>query len=180
MKSNVALIGFMGTGKTAVGQALARRLGWKLVEVDSLIEKLAGKSIPQIFSKDGEIAFRELEIEAVKQAAGRRKQVIACGGGVVLNTINIERLRQTSVIVLLTASPAAILRRTSGNPGARPLLDVPDPVGRIRELLKFRRPFYTRAADITVSTSSLTIGRATDLITKKLRDYEGFDLPKQA
>ena len=113
MKSNIVLIGFMGTGKTAVGQVLATRLHRKLIEVDAIIEKMAGKSIPDIFRDDGEIYFRELEIKAIKKAAAGEKQVIACGGGVVLNTINIDRLRTTGVIINLIASPEIILKRTS-------------------------------------------------------------------
>ena len=92
MKSSIALIGFMGTGKTAVGQALAERLGKEFIETDTLIEVKAGRSIPEIFRRHGETAFRELEIEAIKEIAGRDNAVIACGGGVVLNKINIDRL----------------------------------------------------------------------------------------
>jgi shikimate kinase len=169
VKSNIALVGFMGTGKTAVGKVLATRLGRRLVEVDAVIEKLAGKTIPDIFRQNGEIAFRELEIQAVKQIVRGRKQVIACGGGVVLNTINTERLRQSGVIVLLTASPGAVLKRTAAVPGSRPLLNVGDPLARIRELMKFRRPFYQRAADITVNTSQLDVAAVADLIIEKLR-----------
>ena len=121
MKTNVALIGFMGTGKSAVGRALADRLSRGFVELDGLIEGAAGKSIPDIFSQDGEIAFRELEIEVTKRAARCRNRVIACGGGLVLNKINVDRLRETSRIVHLTASPGAILRRTAAEPGERPL-----------------------------------------------------------
>jgi hypothetical protein len=87
MKTSVALIGFMGTGKSAVGAVLAERLGKKFIEVDYLIEQKGGKPIPQIFEDEGEITFRELEIETIKQIAGRSNQVIACGGGAVLNRI---------------------------------------------------------------------------------------------
>jgi len=166
----------MGTGKTAVGKALAARLRRRLIEVDSVIEKLAGKSIPDIFRQDGEIAFRELEIQAIKQVARGRKRVIACGGGVVLNAINIERLRESGVVVFLTASPSAVLKRTMAMPGSRPLLDVSDPLARIRELMKFRRPFYRHAADITIDTTKMDVNPIADLITEKLREYEGFNL----
>jgi shikimate kinase len=88
---------------------------------------------------------------------------------VVLNTINTERLRQSGVIVLLTASPGAVLKRTAAVPGSRPLLNVGDPLARIRELMKFRRPFYQRAADITVNTSQLDVAAVADLIIEKLR-----------
>ena len=176
MKSNIVLIGFMGTGKTAVGQALAKRLNRRLIEVDSIIEQMAGKSIPDIFQDDGEIYFRELEIEAIKKAAAGKKQVIACGGGVVLNTINIDRLRETGVIINLVASPDTILKRTSVNEGSRPLLNVKQPAERIRELMKFRKPFYDRAADFTINTSKLNIDTVADKIIDRLKNYEGFNL----
>jgi len=176
MKTNIALVGFMGTGKTSVGQALAKKLGWQFVEVDALIEHMAGKSTADIFQQDGEIAFRELEIEVTRQVARGRKQVIACGGGVVLNTINIARLKETSVMVLLTASPDTVLKRTAADRTVRPmLLNAEDPAARIRGLLKYRRPFYETAADITLNTSRLDIDAVTDLIIEKLRNHEGFD-----
>ena len=80
MKTNIALIGFMGTGKTAVGEVLAEKLGKKLVELDFLIEQKAGKPIPVIFQQDGEIAFRELEIEVAGEVSAGTNLVIACGG----------------------------------------------------------------------------------------------------
>jgi len=176
MKSNIVLIGFMGTGKTAVGQVLARLLHRQLIEVDALIENMAGKSIPAIFKDDGEIYFRELEIAAVKQAAAGEKQVVACGGGVVLNTINIERLRAAGVIVNLTAAPQVILKRTAVAGGSRPLLNVEQPLARIHELKKFRQPFYDRASDITVNTSKLSVETVTGKIIDRLKNYAGFNL----
>ncbi len=171
-KSSIALIGFMGTGKTAVGRLLAAELGKDFIELDALIERRAGKTIPEIFRQDGEIAFREREIVAVGEVAGRADAVIACGGGVVLNTINVDRLREDCVIVGLTATPGVILRRTSGEPGGRPLLAVPDPLGEIRKLLKSRRPFYERAADIMIDTSRLTPGAVAARIIEQLENYE--------
>lgn len=163
-KSSIALIGFMGTGKTAVGKALAEKLGKKFIELDALIEKQAGKPIPEIFAQDGEIAFRELEIAAAREVAGKKNVVIACGGGIVLNKINIDRLKQECVIVYLKATTAVIWRRVSHADG-RPLLDVDNPRLRIRELLKFRIPLYEHAADITVDTSKLDVdGVVTEIL----------------
>lgn len=176
MKANIALIGFMGTGKSAVGRALAKKLGWDFVEMDSLIEEMAGKSIPEIFEQDGEIAFREMEIEVTKKVAQQAGQVIACGGGMVLNKINVDRLRETSRMVYLKASPGEILKRTSSGTNKRPLLDVPDPAQRIQELLEFRGPFYQHSADITVDTSELSTDKIADLIINRLKEDEGFNL----
>ena len=174
MKTSIALIGFMGTGKTAVGQSLAKKLGRKFIEMDSLIEQKAGKSIPEIFQQDGEIAFRELEIELTKEVSGCKNLVIACGGGVVLNKINIDRLRKECVIVYLTASPRATMKRVSSEKGQRPLLEVDNPILTIRELLRFRKPFYERAADITINTSKLDIKSVTEQIIDELKEDESF------
>lgn len=176
MKSNIALIGFMGAGKTAVGKVLATRLRLGFVEMDDLIELAAGKPIADIFRDAGEIGFRELEIEVTRQAAEETGRVIACGGGAVLNKINIDRLRETSRTVYLTASPSAVLRRTSADPTERPLLQVDDPKQRIRELMAFRRPLYERAADITVNTSRLTAEAVAWEIVRALRQDEDFDI----
>ena len=157
MKSNIALVGFMGAGKTEVGRLLAEKLGKDFLEVDELIEQRAGKSVPEIFQQDGEIAFRELEIEATREAAEKRDAVIACGGGAVLNQINIDRLREHGVIIYLAASPEVILNRTSSDTGERPLLVAEDKASRVKKLLNLRQPFYERAADITVNTSELDV-----------------------
>jgi len=175
VKTNVALIGFMGVGKTAVGKALAKKLNRKFAELDLLIEQKAGKSIPEIFQQDGESAFRELEIEVTKEIAREKYLVIACGGGVVLNKINIDRLREESRIVYLTASPGVILKRISGEGGERPLLKGDNPSSTIQGLLRFRKPFYERAADITINTSRLDINAVAEQIIEKLREDESFN-----
>ena len=168
MKTNIALIGYMGTGKTAVGQALARKLGMKFIELDRLIEEQAGKKIAEIFRTQDETAFRELEIEATRQIAGEKNAVIACGGGIVLNKINIDRLREDAIMVYLTASPQTILKRVAGEKGQRPLLAVDDQLKTITDMLKFRKPYYERSADITVNTSRLSIDGAAEEIIRKL------------
>jgi shikimate kinase len=167
-KPNIVLVGFMGTGKTTVGRALASKLGRSFIETDALVEQKAGKTIARIFSENGEIAFREMEIGAVKQAAAMTNAVIACGGGVVLNRINIDRLKTNGVIVLLTATRREIMRRTAGQ-AHRPLLLVADRLEEIGNILKFRRPFYERAAEITVKTSRRTVESIVDEIVTGLK-----------
>ena len=176
MKTNIALIGYMGTGKTIVGQALAEKLNMNLVEMDWLIEQEASMSIPEIFSKEGEIRFREREIAATKKIAGEKSCIIACGGGIILNKINIDRLKESSVIVYLTASPKTILKRVSGEAGQRPLLEVEDQLKTIREMLKYRGPYYERAAEVTVHTSRLSVDAVTENIITRLKEYEGFNI----
>ncbi|UCG10247.1 MAG: shikimate kinase [Dehalococcoidia bacterium] len=170
MKTSLALVGFMGTGKTVVAKALARRLNKEFIELDSLIEEKAGKRIPEIFQQDGEPAFRRLETKVTGQVAGRKNAVIAGGGGIVLNNINIEYLKKECVIVYLTASPEIILKRTVGAKNERPLLEVADKAQRVRELLKQRQPLYERAADITIDTSELNINSVVKQVIGELKD----------
>lgn len=172
MKTNVALIGFMGVGKTAVGKALAEKLSREFIELDVLIEQKAGKSIPEIFQQNGEVAFRELEIEVTKEVSRNKNLVIACGGGLVLNKINIDRLRESSIIVYLTASPRAILNRIPGEGEERPLLNTPNKALAIQELLRFRKPFYERAADIKINTSKLDTDAVAEQIISRLKEGE--------
>jgi len=176
MKTSIALIGFMGTGKTVVGKALAGKLGRKFIELDSLIEERAGKSIAEIFQRDGEMAFRELEIEVARNVADSKNQVIACGGGIVLNKINIDRLKKESLIVYLTASPKAILKRVSDDDEERPLLKATDLAQAIQGLLQFRKPYYERAADIKIDTSKLDVNSVVERIINKVKQVENFSL----
>jgi len=170
MKSNVVLIGFMGVGKTTVGEALASRLKKRFARTDDLIVELAKKPIPQIFREDGESRFRELEMEVVRQVSEEDNSVIDCGGGVVLNRVNIERLRKKSTIVLLTASPEKILRRLKKDESKRPLLSVPNQLERIKELLIAREAFYKESADFEVDTSYLDKNEVVDKISRMLSD----------
>jgi shikimate kinase len=174
MKSSIALIGFMGVGKTVVGKVLAEKLDKEFVELDYLIEQKAGKTIPEIFGQDGEVAFRELEIEVANEITRSKNQVIACGGGIVLNKINIDRLKRDSIIVYLTASPRVILRRVS-NGGERPVLKTINLL-TIRELLRFRQPFYERAADFKINTSRVDINSVAEQLISKVKQDENFSL----
>lgn len=176
MKTNIALIGFMGVGKTTAGKALAERLNREFIETDAMIERKAGRSISEIFQQDGEIAFREMEIEVAKEVSQRERVVIACGGGIVLNQISIDRLRQKSKIVYLTASPAIILKRVLNSVEERPLLKASDKSSEIRKLLKLREPFYERAADIKIDTSQLDVNSAVERIISELKKDEDFNL----
>jgi shikimate kinase len=162
----------MGTGKTAVGKILAQKLGKEFIELDAMIEEKAGKPVTAIFHDEGETGFRKLEIETAAEVARRKNVVIACGGGIVLNKINIERLAKNSVIVCLTASPAVILKRTAGD--GRPLLNVKDRKIRIEELLKLRRPYYEQSAEIMVDTSRLTLEGVVRKVMKKVAEYEDY------
>ena len=135
-RENVILIGFMGTGKTAVGKRVASRLGRRFVDTDDLIEERAGRSIPRIFAEDGEPGFRRLEAEVIAQAVAGDGRVIATGGGAVLSRANMTCLRRSGVIVALRADAESILARV-GRAEYRPLLgDAPEE--NIRRLLRER------------------------------------------
>jgi shikimate kinase len=152
---NLALIGFMGTGKSSVGRMTAQVLGYDFVDTDELVEKRAGKPISQIFVQDGEDAFREVERQLVAEMAGWRGKVIATGGGLGADEANLAELRQHALVVCLWASPEAIWQRVRSQTH-RPLLQGPDPQGRIRALLEERTPVY-RQADVLLNTGLRSI-----------------------
>jgi shikimate kinase len=141
---NLYLVGFMGTGKSTIGRILAPRLGMTLIDSDAEIERRAGMTIADIFSRQGEAAFRRMERDFIESGHPREGCIVACGGGLVLQEGMIPLLQQRGVVVCLTARPETILARTQGNRN-RPLLDVPDPLARIRELVAEREPIYRSA-----------------------------------
>lgn len=169
MKTNIALIGFMGVGKTTVGKALAFKLGKKFVRIDDQIVKLAEKSILEIFQQDGEKRFRELEIEIVNRISEEENIVIDCGGGVILNKVNVDRLKKNSKIILLTAPPEIIFTRISNENEERPLLDTANKLERIKELSALRESLYKESADFEIDTSNLSVDEVVNEILKLLK-----------
>ena len=147
---NIALIGFMGAGKTSVGKLVAEHLHFEFLDTDELIQSMTGRAIADIFAKDGEPAFRELEQRTVNELSRRTKTVISTGGGLPAFGDNLERLKQFSLTVCLWASPEKIWERVR-HQSHRPLLQGPEPQKKIRELLAARAPFY-KQADVLVNT----------------------------
>ena len=160
---NIALTGFMAVGKTHVGRELAHRLGWRFVDVDRAIEKSAGLKVQEIFKRHGEARFRALEKEKLKEILDRERQVIATGGGAVLDEENLELLKQRTLLVCLTATPETILRRAGG--GRRPLLDVGERDARVRDLLGRRAPLYAQA-HATIDTENLSIEQVVEAVLR--------------
>jgi shikimate kinase len=156
---NLVLIGFMGTGKSCVGRLAAAQLRYEFVDTDELIEKRAGQSITEIFARQGEAAFREIEREVVAEIAGWRRRVIATGGGLGADEPNLASLKQHALVVCLWAAPEAIWQRVR-HQTHRPLLQEPDPLGRIRSLLEARAPFY-KQADVLVNTGMRSLKEVT-------------------
>jgi shikimate kinase len=159
---NIALTGFMAVGKSAVGRALARKLNRRFVDLDKLIEKAEGMRVRDIFSRKGEPYFRQVEKKTLAEVLQQEGQVIATGGGVVMNADNLEMLREKSLLVCLTASPNVLLKR-AGNGAKRPLLKGADRKKRVEELLKQREKSYAQAR-VFVDTSDLTVDEVVEKI----------------
>lgn len=164
---NIALIGFMGTGKSSVGHVLASTLHFNMVDTDDLIERQAGKPISDIFHQDGEERFRAYERDVVNSLAQLQRTVIATGGGVGANLENLESLKRHSLVACLWASPQAIWERVRRQTH-RPLLEGENPQAKIQHLLSVREPFY-RHADILVNTELRSVREVAAHIAHEFR-----------
>ena len=173
---NIVLIGFMGTGKSSAGKALAKKTGRALVDIDQRVEEKEKRRIADIFEKDGEAAFRRLEKEAIREAVKGSGLVITTGGGAVLDPENLSALKAGGVVVALEATPETIFQRVKDS-RHRPLLKSNDVLGEIRRLLESRRPYY-RKADVVVSTDGKTALQVADEIAAKLEGGEEFEFGK--
>jgi len=147
---NLALIGFMGTGKSSAGRLVAEQLHFDYLDTDELIQSRTGRTITEIFDADGEAAFRKLEQQLVGELAARKRTVIATGGGLPADPVNLASLKTHALVVCLWASPDKIWERVR-NQTHRPLLRDPGSQSKIRELLAAREPFY-RQADVLINT----------------------------
>jgi shikimate kinase len=161
---NIYLVGFMATGKTVVGKALAKKKKWHFLDLDELIELRQKLTISDIFAKEGEPYFRRIEKKVLKEVAAEKKFVVACGGGIVLDTENIRLMKGTGKLICLSADIETILNRSSGF-GHRPLLNVKNPKEKIEVLMKLRAPFYAQA-DVMIDTSKLSIEEVVQKIIK--------------
>jgi shikimate kinase len=159
----VVLVGFMCAGKTAVGEILARRLGWAFVDLDRLIEEREGRPVREIFAGGGEAAFRRAEAEVSDSVAEWGRVVLAPGGGWVANAARREPPGDGTLRVWLRVSPEEVMRRSASAPGSRPLLAGPDPLAAARRLLAEREPRYA-ASDLALDTE----GRTPDEIAAEL------------
>ena len=167
---NVILAGFMGTGKTAVGKALAKRLGMKFVDMDDVIEEREEMKISDIFEKKGEPHFRHAEKMVAKDIAIQSGLVVAAGGGAMIDEENVKDLKSSGVIFCLVATPDKIFERVQGHIH-RPLLNVSDPKEKIAELMAKRAQYYARA-DYRVDTTDLSVNEVVDKIAQHLKVAE--------
>lgn len=154
---NIVLIGFMGTGKSAIGRALAKRLRARYVDTDAEIEKDTGKRVAELFAEQGEAAFRRMETMLLMRLVNELgPMVVATGGGTPLRDDNVQLLKKIGPIVWLTAPTQTILGRVRRNLQKRPMLSdhAHDPVARIQSLLKERTPRYAAVQDYEFDTSN--------------------------
>jgi shikimate kinase len=174
---NVTLIGFMGSGKTTIGQDLAPSLNFSFVDTDDLIVARAGKSVPEIFAESGEDHFRDLESEVLQSLSNESSHVIATGGGIILRPENRALIKNIGFTVWLDATEDTIFERVSRN-RERPLLHTPDPRETISNLLQTRRPLYQESADLVVSTNGLDFSEVIHGIAESARVFFSQDLPQ--
>ncbi len=146
--TNIILTGFMGTGKSTIGRRLAARLGAIFIDTDQLIEERVNCRITDIFARQGEAAFRQMEAELARDLADQCGLVIATGGGFFTNPENIKVLQQNGNIICLSATPREILNRVKKQGQTRPLLQHPTPLKRINQLLQEREPVYRQFPQI--------------------------------
>lgn len=164
---NIMLIGFMGSGKSAVSNELKKKLNIEEIDMDKYIEDKEGRTINDMFEKDGEEYFRDRETEAIEDFIGKSGIVVSCGGGAVLRDRNVEIMKQQGKIILLTATPQTIYERVKYSTH-RPILNGNMNVEFIEELMKKRADIYKEAADIEIVTDNKTIEAVCHEIISRL------------
>lgn len=177
--TNLYLIGMMGAGKSTLGTAMAAQLGYRFLDTDTLIEQVAGKSIPAIFATSGEAAFRALESEVLRQIAPYTRLVVATGGGIILRSENWGHLRN-GVIVWLDVALAELQQRLQGDE-QRPLLQRADWPQYLAHLLEQRRELYAQA-DIRLGVKAgdsvaVLCDRLTALLEERVLPPPSFSVP---
>lgn len=163
----------MAVGKSAVGRNLAKKLKRRFVDLDRVIEKNEGKKVREIFSENGELYFRQAEKQALADVLEQRDQIIATGGGVIMDQDNLDLLKEKTLLVCLTASTEVILKRV-GNGTKRPLLKGNNRQERIEQLLGERQKKYSQA-HLSVDTSDATIEQVVDKIIDQLKNPDSAD-----
>ena len=156
-----------GCGKSTVGRQLARQLGWRFVDSDHEIERQIGGSIRTFFEQQGELAFRELEQQMIAVLTQQSEMVLATGGGAVLRQANRRALKAGCKVVYLRSTPQELFRRLRHDT-QRPLLQVPDPLKRLRDLFHERDPLYRDAADFKIETGRPSVPNLVNMILMQL------------
>jgi len=166
----IFLVGMMGAGKTTIGRALARELGWQFIDLDHELEARCGVRVSLIFDIEGEQGFRKRESALLDECTRRTGIVLATGGGAVLAPENRQHLSERGVVVYLRASADELFRRVERDRN-RPLLQTDNPRQRLQELLAQREPLYQEVASVIFDTGSLPIAQTTCALLRQLQDY---------
>ena len=170
LKNNISLIGFMGSGKTTIGEILAKRTGYLFIDLDRIIELSECKTINEIFRTSGEDYFREIESKVIKKVYLNNKCVFACGGGVILGGENMSMIKRNSKVVYLEISPREALNRLMKT-SDRPLLKSDNRSKKITGLMDNRSSLYKKYSDIIIQNEGNSAEHAVDDILKKLQDH---------
>lgn len=168
---NIVLIGFMGCGKTSIGKKLAYKLGREFIDTDIKIEELTNMEISEIFNNYGEDYFRKLEYDLCEKLSDSFNSIIATGGGIIKNDLNVKFLKKSGIIVYLKCSVQKIFKNIKYD-NSRPLLNCGNKIKKIESLLKDREPMYEKNADIIIDISNFKIDESADIIIKKVELYE--------
>ncbi|MBC7604506.1 MAG: shikimate kinase [Ramlibacter sp.] len=163
----LALVGMPGSGKSTVGRYLARRLGLPFTDSDHVIEQRIGCSIRDFFAREGEVAFRDLEASVIADLASGAGGVVATGGGTVLREENRRKLREAGSVIYLRSTPEAVWNRVRHD-NKRPLLQVEDPMAKIREMHAIRDPLYAQTAHFIIDTGRPTVPALVSKIMMQL------------
>ncbi len=164
---NIVLVGLMGSGKSAIGRSMAKKLGRRFIDTDRYIERKAGKTIPEIFNEEGELRFRSLEKETIKKISQYVGIVISTGGGTIRDLENFNWLKESGWIIALYASPATLYKRIEGK-RIRPLLsNEEDPLKKLEEIFNERKGMYAQA-DFQIDTEDKEIDQIVDEIINLL------------
>ena len=174
MLPNLVLIGFMGCGKSSVGRRLSGLTGHRFVDTDELIVQSEGRNIPEIFSRNGEDYFRDVEQRSLEKLVGVCGIILSTGGGLVLRPANRQTLKKIGIVAWLDASPDALFERAMRS-GKRPLLQTEDPRKTFDDLLSVRQEVYNLTADFRIDSTRLSHDQAAQmLLDKALRRHRRF------
>jgi shikimate kinase len=176
---SIVLIGMMGVGKSSIGRRLGARLGIPFVDADAEIERAAGMSISDMFARHGEASFRSGEARVIARLLNSGPQVLATGGGAVMNAATRALIQQRGVSIWLSAEFDLLLRRISKRKGERPLLQTEDPAATLRELLAEREPIYAQA-DLTVQSRDVPHDAVVAEILERLAGFLGVVAPERS
>jgi shikimate kinase len=176
---SIVLIGMMGVGKSSIGRRLGARLAIPFIDTDTEIEKAAGMSIADIFARHGEAAFRSGEARVIARLLNSGPQVLATGGGAVMNPATRALIQQRGVSIWLSAEFELLLRRINKRKAERPMLQTADPAATLRDLLAEREPIYAQA-DLTVESRDVPHDAVVAEIIERLADFLGVAGPERS